>query len=138
MKGLREKLQRHGGFTLVEMLIVVAIIAILVAISIPMVSSSLEKAREAVDQANLRDAIALGNIQYLSGEIDASTVEQTRYYHVDSKTHQGNLTETKDEATPAECTCTSANGVCGSAAGHIIEVTISTDGKISAEWVAKT
>lgn len=79
MKGLREKLQRHEGFTLVEMLIVVAIIAILVAISIPMVSSSLEKAREAVDQANLRDAIALGNIQYLSGEIDASTVEQTRY-----------------------------------------------------------
>lgn len=137
MKGLREKLQRHEGFTLVEMLIVVAIIAILVAVSIPMVSTSLEKAREAVDQANLRDAIALGNIQYLSGEIDASTAEQTRYYHVDAN-HQGSLTDEKSEATEAECTCTSANSVCGSAAGYIIEVTIPTDGKVSAEWKVKT
>lgn len=134
MKGLREKLQRHEGFTLVEMLIVVAIIAILIAVSIPMVSTSLEKAREAVDQANLRDAIALGNIQYLSGEIDASGGEETRYYHVDAN-HQGSLTEKANEATEAECTCTSANGVCGSAAGYIIEVTIPTDGKVSAKWI---
>ena len=39
-----EKLRSRRGFTLIEMLIVVAIIAILVAISIPLVSSSLEKA----------------------------------------------------------------------------------------------
>ena len=48
-KGLRGKFQNKKGFTLVEMLIVVAIIAILIAVSIPLVSTSLEKAREAVD-----------------------------------------------------------------------------------------
>ena len=58
MKGLREKFRKHEGFTLVEMLIVVAIIAILVAVSIPLVTSSLEKARRAVDEANARDAIS--------------------------------------------------------------------------------
>ena len=36
-----KKRRRCGGFTLIEMLIVVAIIAVLVAVSIPMVNASL-------------------------------------------------------------------------------------------------
>ena len=54
MNGLREKFRNKKGFTLVEMLIVVAIIAILVAVSIPVVGSALEKARNATDAANER------------------------------------------------------------------------------------
>jgi len=54
MEKLNAKLRKQGGFTLIEMLIVVAIIAILIAVSIPMVNSSLEKAREATDAANER------------------------------------------------------------------------------------
>ena len=46
------------GFTLAELLVVVAIIAVLVAISIPVFTSQLEKSREAVDLANLRAAYA--------------------------------------------------------------------------------
>lgn len=42
------------GFTLAELLIVVAIIAVLVAIAIPVFTSQLEKSREAVDAANIR------------------------------------------------------------------------------------
>ena len=41
-----------------ELLIVVAIIAVLVAISIPIFSSQLEKSREATDLANVRSAYA--------------------------------------------------------------------------------
>lgn len=46
------------GFTLAELLVVVAIIAVLVAIAIPIFTSQLEKSREAVDAANIRAAYA--------------------------------------------------------------------------------
>lgn len=46
------------GFTLAELLIVVAIIAVLVAISIPIFTNQLEKAREATDASNIRAAYA--------------------------------------------------------------------------------
>ena len=51
-------LKTSKGFTLMEMLIVVAIIAVLVAIAIPTFTNQLEKAREATDLANLRGAYA--------------------------------------------------------------------------------
>ena len=50
--------KNNKGFTLAELLIVVAIIAVLVAIAIPIFTSQLEKSREATDQANLRSAYA--------------------------------------------------------------------------------
>lgn len=50
---LKKKLNKKG-FTLAELLIVVAIIAILVAIAIPVFSSQLDKTRAAVDDANAR------------------------------------------------------------------------------------
>ncbi|MDD6258120.1 MAG: prepilin-type N-terminal cleavage/methylation domain-containing protein, partial [Erysipelotrichaceae bacterium] len=53
-----KRLKNKKGFTLAELLIVVAIIAVLVAISIPIFSSQLEKAREATDAANIRSAYA--------------------------------------------------------------------------------
>lgn len=52
------KKMNKKGFTLAELLIVVAIIAVLVAISIPIFRSQLEKAREATDMANIRSAYA--------------------------------------------------------------------------------
>ena len=50
--------KNNKGFTLMEMLIVVAIIAILIAIAIPTFSSSLNKARVATDEANIRSGYA--------------------------------------------------------------------------------
>ena len=56
------------GFTLAELLIVVAIIAVLVAISIPIFTSQLEKSREAVDAANIRAAYAEVQSTYLTDQ----------------------------------------------------------------------
>ena len=47
-------MRNRKGFTLAELLIVVAIIAVLVAISIPIFTGQMEKAREAADAANIR------------------------------------------------------------------------------------
>lgn len=47
---------KNKGFTLAELLIVVAIIGVLVAISIPIFGKQLEKSRDATSVANLRSA----------------------------------------------------------------------------------
>jgi len=51
---LQAKKASKKGFTLMEMLIVVAIIAVLVAIAIPTFTSSLNKAKNGADLANAR------------------------------------------------------------------------------------
>lgn len=56
------------GFTLIEMLVVIAIIAILVAIVIPVVGNATEKAKQAKDAANIRAAVAELTIAQLTGE----------------------------------------------------------------------
>ena len=57
-----KKFTNKKGFTLMEMLIVVAIIAVLVAIAIPTFTSSLNKAKAGVDLANIRSGYANAQI----------------------------------------------------------------------------
>ena len=57
------------GFTLIEMLVVIAIIAVLVSIIIPVVGNSTDKAKGAADAANLRSALAEIQIKVLDGDV---------------------------------------------------------------------
>ena len=63
-----KKFTNKKGFTLMEMLIVVAIIAVLVAIAIPTFSGALTKSKEAADVANIRAAYAEYQVKAISGE----------------------------------------------------------------------
>ena len=73
--------KNNKGFTLAELLIVVAIIAVLVAIAIPVFTNQLEKSREATDLANIRSGYAAAMTQYLDDgtqDIDVPvTAQQT-------------------------------------------------------------
>ena len=67
--------KNNKGFTLAELLIVVAIIAVLVAIAIPVFTTQLEKSREATDVANVRSAYAGVVVAWLdNGSATSATV----------------------------------------------------------------
>ena len=74
---MKKMMKNRKGFTLMEMLIVVAIIAILIAIAIPSFTTQLEKAREAADIANIRSAYAEAMVKYLDGKEGDDTASET-------------------------------------------------------------
>ncbi len=67
------KKNNKKGFTLAELLIVVAIIAVLVAIAIPVFGAQLDKSKLATATANVRSAYAEYVADCLSGEITEGT-----------------------------------------------------------------
>lgn len=73
------------GFTLAELLIVVAIIAVLVAIAIPVFTAQKHKSEVAVDQANLRAYYAELQADFITtGTIhDDLQVDFKNYKHLD-------------------------------------------------------
>lgn len=139
---LQAKLNSKKGFTLVELLIVVAIIAILVAVSIPMVTGSLDKARQATDDANVRAAKGAAMVEYLTGEelSDLETADVSYYYDAE----EGKVYKT-DEVGNHDFTGYNQKAIgMDAAAGQtstvaakkgIVQVTINDDGGISTCWV---
>ena len=85
---LKKKLNKKG-FTLAELLIVVAIIAILVAIAIPVFSSQLENTRKAVADANAR------SIRYMAVAEAMTSGGAGDYYGVMSNTGELSISKSK-------------------------------------------
>lgn len=90
------------GFTLAELLITVAIIGVLVAISIPVFASQTEKSREATDLSNVRAAYAevmaeaiTENMEYQEKKVPLKQ-KQDDWQSADSVTI-GGITHTKGE-----------------------------------------
>jgi len=126
----REK--NRKGFTLAELLIVVAVIAVLVAIAIPVFSSQLEKARQATDMANARAAYASAMAQWIT---DPKT-ETTKYVFNGSAA-------VIDGPAPAAYGKSSANSstwdnmpfaISGVPLDNYVTVTIDPDGVPTLQW----
>lgn len=75
--------QNKNGFTLMEMLIVIAIIAVLIAVAIPVFASQLEKVREATDLANVRSAYAKVSTEALLGDSEATVTVNLKQKQAD-------------------------------------------------------
>lgn len=132
MKTLKEKLNaklsKNGGFTLVEMLIVVAIIAILVAVSIPIVNGALDNARKATDDANERAAKAAGAIFYLTKMSDGTWSDaDAKAYPYDAVAGELSTTKAAADITPYGKVSTNTK--------NIVQVTIDTKGNVTTTWV---
>ena len=89
MKEMIKKMrEERGGFTLAELLVVVAIVAVLVAIAVPLFSSSLTSAEDAVKKANERSVKAEVTTGYLADGLDKTKYDQ-KFYSANDK---GDLT----------------------------------------------
>ena len=115
--------KNNKGFTLAELLIVVAIIAVLVAIAIPVFGAQLEKSREATDAANIRSAYAEIMVKAIDNDATTSTkvvsLKQTQ-----PKWQNGDLK-------------TGLQTVFGSAAGTQLD-NVNKGGKATVKWSAGT
>lgn len=100
------KLKNRKAFTLMEMLIVVAIIAILVAIAIPTFNNAMAKSRAATDLANIRSGYAAAIVRAMTENI---TTDTTYTLNADGSVDDG--------GTPYECKGTSAKAADGSTIG---------------------
>lgn len=67
-------MRNKKGFTLIEMLVVIAIIAVLVSIIVPTVSNARDRANAATDAANLRTVLGVLNIHVINGESTVSEI----------------------------------------------------------------
>lgn len=137
-----KKLTNKKGFTLAELLVVVAIIAVLVAVSIPIFTSKLEKAREATDIANMRAAKAAAVTAYLSEDKinntqvgSTQTAAVTLYYDAQNGKLVDAVTDIKAYGKGTTATGDTNNTFMGyapsKAASAYITVTISADGTIA-------
>lgn len=110
--------KNRKGFTLAELLIVVAIIGVLVAISIPIFTSQLEKSREATDLANIRAAYAEASVKALddptggNGEAaSAKMTQQTGWNYVDN--HIAGVSTAIPDVASGQVVTVTVNGQTG-------------------------
>ena len=109
--------QNKNGFTLMEMLIVIAIIAVLIAVAIPVFASQLEKAREATDLANVRSAYAQVSTEALLGDSEATVTVNLKQKQADWQSldpvNIGGIVHSKSQGNTANWIGVAApNGTC--------------------------
>lgn len=88
-----EFLKSKKGFTLVELMIVVVIMAILVAVAVPVFSAVTKNARIKTCAGNKREIIAQLN-NYTMGSVDGTQYVTDMYFTIDSDGDKGYLGDT--------------------------------------------
>lgn len=97
LKFLNKKKKDNKGFSLVELIIVVAIMAILVGLLAPQYIKYVEKSRKSADASNLSEMV--NALQVYAGDSDADDLPYDDYTITISKT--GSKVEGKDDTNSA-------------------------------------
>ncbi len=130
MENTRKKTRKKNGFTLLEMLIVVAIIAILVAVSIPMANGVLERTRVATDAANERAAKAEAELAFFMDFLPDNEESGQKYgltFLYDAAA--GQLVDVNADLSQIK-----PYGKCTQHANKYIFISYDQDGSISLKW----
>lgn len=122
---MKKLLKNKKGFTLMEMLIVVAIIVILVAISVPTFNNSLNGAKQQTDAANMRAAKVVANSQMMLAETETDADEIKVGYVYDA--------ENSKFVDPTKTTV-AGYGQYDVQKDEVIKVTEITDGVVKLAW----
>ena len=123
--------KNQKGFTMAELLIVVAIIAVMVAIAIPTFTEQLERSREGVDLANLRNGYTEAKLAMMTGDKTAKFF----VYQFKVKQETANWTvDTSKFPNNTVISVSTINIVKGTAnvTGAIISASDATDGTFTA------
>ena len=127
------------GFTLAELLVVVAIIAILIAVSIPIFTGKLNEAKESTDLANIRAAKAAAITDFLQNQEkyvpDDSSGRYTYDKYYDAK--NGALKDKADGIEPYSQNVTSKDEIDPKAYILVVRIIYSKDisePEIETEW----
>jgi type IV pilus assembly protein PilA len=120
---LRRRLQgeREGGFTLIELMVVVLIIAILIAIAIPTFLGARQRAQNRAAQSSLRNALTAAKTIYTDSQTYASatdtamkSVEPSLNFLISSSasTNQNTVSVHSSAAGVFSAAAMSASGTC--------------------------
>lgn len=125
-----KKFTNKKGFTLMEMLIVVAIIAILIAVAIPTFNNALNKAKVGTDTANIRSGYAAAKVETLTGDVAANTTYTLREDGSVKKTGDGDKVYKTKGDTGTTTTAIGDGTPFAWKANQTVTYTVKADGKI--------
>ena len=128
--------QREEGFTLIELVVVMAIIAILASLAVPIFTAQIKKAKEAVLQEDLHvmrnaiDAYTMDKGKAPQGLDDLVQAGYLRAIPVDPMTHSSDtwVTDTNDTYESVDESETGINDV------HSGSQDVGTNGKMYSSW----
>jgi len=144
---IRERLERgreEGGFTLIELMVVVLIIAILIAIAIPTFLGARKRAQDKQAQSNLRNALTAEKTFYVDKQAytvlaaDLTPIESSLNYASVDASARGVTPQTKFaiNGTADQAICLESDSKSGTKF-YLLDIAVSGGANSAGTWYGK-